>query len=76
MLVREENCNILVRISGKDFADLVERFPGDYHFSGRIGIFQVDFADRNAVSVKGDHSEHVSIDFKKLSAHQFIVVIV
>ena len=36
----------------------------------------MDFTDGNTVSVKGNDSHFLSVDLEKLTAHQFIVVIV
>ncbi len=36
----------------------------------------MDFTDGNTMSIKGNDSHFLSVDLEKLTAHQFIVVIV
>ena len=69
MFVREIDADKLIRISGKDLADLTESLSGNDDLSVLIGIAELHIADRDAVSVQGDHSEPVVPDLHELAGH-------
>ena len=75
MVFREVNINLIIHLAGQNFADFVQGFSRNNDFSVRIRIFQLNSADRNTVSVQRYDAKCVIFDFKKLTGHQFVVLI-
>ena len=75
VVFREVNINLIIHLAGQNFADFVQGFSRNNDFSVRIRIFQLNSADRNTVSVQRYDAKCVIFDFKKLTGHQFVVLI-
>ena len=68
--------HVRFRLSADDLADLLERLAGHDHFLRRVGVFQLDLADRDPVPVKGNDLQDIVVDLKELSCHHFIRIAV
>ena len=64
MFTCKEYRNVLIHISGKDFADLIQCLTRNNNLSGRIMILENNLTDRNTMSIQRYHFQYITINFK------------
>ena len=76
MIVSDIDNHILIRWTRNNLAYFLQSLAGNNNLLAVIVIFHLDISDRYSVSVKRNNSKLILLNLKKLTCHQFIVVIV
>ena len=75
MIFAEINKDFLLIVSGQNLTDLGESLTRNYNLMVIVVLLELDVADRDPVSVQGNHLEKIIFYFQKFACHHLIAVI-